>query len=74
MTQELDAPARKAPGPILQPFDWDPADLWHDSPVILNGAEPDWHSLRALLYPLEAILWLVMRATPVRDRRSPTVG
>lgn len=39
-------------------LDWLPADIWHESPMILDGAEPDWHLLLSALYTPEALLWI----------------
>lgn len=39
-------------------LDWDPADIWHESPMILDGAEPYWHLLLTCLFPPEATLWI----------------
>ncbi len=41
---------------ILQ-FSWDPVDIWHESGVILDGMEPDWHLLLSTLHPSDAVLW-----------------
>ncbi len=49
--------ARREAGRIFT-LDWPEADIWHESPFILEGAEPDWHSLLAGLYSREAVVWI----------------
>jgi len=53
----LDTAARREATRIFT-LDWLPADLLHDSPVILDSAKPGWHLLLSRLFPADAILWI----------------
>jgi hypothetical protein len=55
--EALAAAARRDASRIFS-MDWPPEDIWHESPVILDSAEPDWRLLLGSLFPPEAVIWI----------------
>ncbi|HWB01999.1 MAG TPA: hypothetical protein VG796_03180 [Verrucomicrobiales bacterium] len=55
--ESLSAAARREAGRIFS-HDWNLADIGEQSPILLDGSEPDWHALLVLLHPPEAMIWI----------------
>ena len=55
--RNLDAAARRMATHIFA-HDWSEVDLWEESSIRLDGAEPDWHLLITILFAPDAVLWI----------------